>query len=40
MLGRNIAAQFDDDASLCGVEDERVLRIKPGWQWLGGLGGG
>jgi hypothetical protein len=40
MIGRNIVAQLDDDASLRGVEDERVLRIKPGRQRLGGLSGG
>ena len=39
MTGRDIIAQFDDDPSLRGVEDERVLRIKPGRQRLGGLSG-
>jgi hypothetical protein len=40
VIGRDIVAQFDEDASLRGIEDERVLWIQPGRQRLGGLGGG
>jgi hypothetical protein len=40
MTGRDVAAQFDDDSSLGGVEDEGVLWIKPGREWLGGGRGG
>jgi hypothetical protein len=39
MSGRNVIAQLDDDASLRGVKDERVLRVEPGRQRLRGLGG-